>query len=285
MMDPNQAYHGFQLPKPMDAKLAKISILAIASIAVFSACWWLMNLAFHANKNLDFWIWPVLLMSLAVCTLSFFSLVNSNKLVSNFLNISIFVTYVFFMPKDFFVFIGGILFFLLSMWFEKRIRAEERARADFSIRRVLASSMPVIIYGLLLMLGSNIYANTSIDFRSNPQAFYEQLGKSTAAGVKKVDLNQTLDQFLTNQGVDDENETLSAIIASSFTARIKKAAQPYERFFPLIFTLILLALLRSFAFLFRWVTIFITWVLFRILLSVKFFKIEKVAVEVSKLTT
>src|SRR3989344_5654213 len=210
--------HGIEIPsKPSNIKLIKTTILAVVSALLFLFDWYLLNIALNGDKNLDFWIWPILLTALAIAALSFFALVNNNRYIYGLLNGLIFVGYLFFMPKDLYVVIGGILFLVLSLWFESRIRAEETSRADFSMRRVLAGSIAAIIYGLLLMLGFNIYSNTSQDFKANPDAFYGQLGKSTAAGVEKVDLNQTLSQFLTDQGVSgEENEELQKQILRQF---------------------------------------------------------------------
>lgn len=300
-----------ELPKLWNAKLIKIINLAVITAGLFIFDWWLINLALHADKRLDFWVWPSLITALAIAVLSFFALVNNNKLVYYLLNLVVLAAYIAFMPKDRFVLAGGICFLILFLWFEKRIRAEEKSRVDFSMRRVLSGSITTIIYGLLLMLGFNIYYNTSNEFKANPDAFYDELGRSAAKsvpivsrGFDRVDFNQTLDQFLVDEERESQmnkeeiraqflrqfgvqasgSESLSEIVARAFTTRIKEAAKPYEKFFPLIFTLIILGLLRTFAFVFRWLTLFIIWLLFRILLWTKFFKIEMVPVEVKKLS-
>ena len=284
-------------------KFVKIGFLAATTVVLFLLTWWFINLLIYEQMRLVFWLGAVVLMALSISALTFFTLTASNRRWFWLINGVILAGYIGIFPKDIYVIAGGLVFFLLGLLFEQRVKAEENSRADFSIRRVMSTSITTIIYGFLLLLAFNIYYNTSADFKKNPDAFYDRLGNSTAAGVEKIDLNQTLDQFLTKQGVKDErekqeiqrevlrqlgfssqnNEPLSVIVSRAFTAKIKQAARPYEKLFPLIFTLVMIALLRTFAFLFRWLTVFLTWIWFRFLLRVKFFKIEKVPVEVNKL--
>lgn len=284
-------------------KIFKISFLAAVTVVLFLLTWWLMGFLIHEHMRLIFWLYAVPLMALSSAALTFFTLTASNRKWFWWINGIILAGYIAIFPKNIYVILGGIGFFLLGLLFEQRVKAEENSRADFSIRRVMSSSVTMIIYGFLLLLAFNIYYNTSSDFKKNPDEFYDRLGRSTAAGVERIDLNQTLDQFLTNQGIKDErdkqeiqrevlrqlgfgvegNEPLSAVISRAFTSRIKSAAQPYEKIFSLIFTVVIIALLRTFAFLFRWLTILVTWLFFRLMLAAKFFKIEKVPVEVNKL--
>ena len=65
--------------------------------------------------------------------------------------------------------------------------------------------------------------------------------------------------------------------------RVRQAASGFQPLFPLIFTLIILGLLRTFAFVFRWITLGLTWLIFKLLLRLKFFRLTKVPIEVEKL--
>jgi hypothetical protein len=130
-----------------------------------------------------------------------------------------------------------------------------------------------------------------------------------------IDFNQSLDEYLQTQAEENNaqfadlseqqreeflrgarqeffdrfdieiaaDRPLSEILAEIAVNRIREAAQNYQPLFPLIFTLIILALLRTFAFIFRWIAIALTWAFFRMLLALKFFRITKAQVEVQRL--
>lgn len=305
-------------------KNIKLLALAVVSLLLLIVDWWLFKNALYGQKSLLFWVWPAIITALWIASFSFFSAVNSDKFYFVGANLLGFLAYLLIMPKDLYVILGGVVFTLLAWWFEQRVRQEEKSRANFSLRRLLSSGLTIIVYGLLILLGSNIYYHTDKDFKQHPEKFYEQLGQTAANSLPflskgidaKIDPNQTLDDFLINQAKKEAgpeisqlnkaqlsqliagsreqllkqfqlsasgSETLQVIIGRYVSGQIKNLLKGYERFFPLIFTLIVLATLRAFAFIFTWLVFFISWILFKFLLLVGFFNITKVPVEVDKL--
>jgi hypothetical protein len=301
----------------------KVLLLGTISAGLFIINWWLVETALYDERPLTFWGWPALTSALAIIFLTFFSLVNYNRWYAAFFTLASLLSYVYLFPKNIYVFLGGLFFLLLTIWFEQRIRSEETSRQDFSIRRVSSASINVMVYAILLLLGMNIYYNTSADFKANPDSFYESLGKSAANSAKYIsgedrsgiDFNQSLDQYLEAEAKQEysnydslpqsqkdrviseakdeffrqfnveisSDRSLSEIMAQAAVDRIRQSARGFEQLFPLIFTLIIVALMRTFSFVFRWLTLAATWVFFRILLSLKFFRLTRVPVEVQKL--
>jgi hypothetical protein len=180
----------------------------------------------------------------------------------------------------------------------------------------------IIIYGLLILLGFMIYSNINSHFQRDKDAFYRNLGETAVKGIpylsqdrSKYNLSQTVgeffrkeaqqqypefnqvsaqqqqmlmdqirDQFQQQFGINaDANVTLRTAIVEVVTQRMREALGQYERFFPLVFTVLLIALMRTFSFVFTWVLLLVSWVFYKLMRAVKFFKITKETVEIEKL--
>jgi hypothetical protein len=302
------------------AKNIKIAVLALASIGLMAAIWTLVNAGLYAHQPLWSWVWVVAAMMLWVISTSFFVMVNTHSWLTGFINLANLVLYVILLPHNFYVLAGGVLFYLLSFLMAKRILSEEKNQMHFSIRRTISSGLVVAIYAFLVVIGFNLYHSTNEDFKANPQKFYDRLGESVAKSIPfltenagGVNLNQSLDDYLTNQadstelqqappaernviigaareqflkqfGIDAKgNEPLADVISRIIDDKSKDVLGRFEKFFPLIFTLVIIGLLRTFAFIFDWLTLFFAWLLFRILLALRFFRIGKAQVEVDQL--
>lgn len=293
----------------------KVLILAIVSVILWLSDWMLLNQAFYlyGGGSLFFWIWPIFTTIVAISFLTFFYLVNKNFWISSAVPFLTIAGYVLVMPKDASVILGGVIFLILMFLYEWRIRYEEKNTVDFSIRRVISNSVSIMIYAILLLLGCNVYYNTQADFLANPDAYYQRLGQTAAKTVpyftrdlpNGVDFNQTLDQFLSSQAQSTNpsvikqsrndffkqfqikavsgNQSLADVFAQIATDKIRQATVNYQGYFPFIFAIIVTGLLLTFAFLLRWAAQLTGWLLFKVLLAFKFFKLANVTIEVKKL--
>jgi hypothetical protein len=300
----------------------KILTLGFLSATSLIAAFALIERAIYSDQPLVFWAWPAGLIVVGIVFLTLFAITNSNRLFLGLFAAIPMIAYVYLFPKNLFALIGGAGFLLFMIWFEQRIRSEEKSRQDFSIYRITSGSVGLMIYAFLLLLGLNIYNHTSEEFKSNPNRFYNQLGQSVVRSSQflsgehiGIDFNQSLDEYLQTQVEEaspdfeqlpesqkqqmlaqardsfferfdiniSPDRPLVEILAQVAVERIQTTAQNFQPLFPLIFTLIILALLRTFAFVFRWLAVALTWLVYRLLLLVKFFRTSKVLVEVEKL--
>ncbi|MDP4001151.1 MAG: hypothetical protein Q8P83_02835 [bacterium] len=297
-------------------KTVKIISLAVLTTLLSVINWWLINLALNGTQSLEFWIWPILVTLLWITFLAFFSLVNRNQALYALINLVSLLAYLFIMPNDLFVVLGGLLFVALSLWFQKRIKVEEKGQLHFSVFKILNSSIGIMIYALLIVLGFNIYISTNQDFKNNPDVYYDRIGASAVKSLKlsgslttsnKIDLDQTFDDFLLTSVSSQQSfgqfdlsgtreqilqnlnvqalgsESLAEILSKAITDQVKDLLAKYDKFFPLIFTLIIIALLRMFAFVFKWICLLITWFFYKVLLSFGFFRLAKIPVEIEQL--
>ncbi|MBX4191499.1 MAG: hypothetical protein KW804_01720 [Candidatus Doudnabacteria bacterium] len=300
----------------------KVLLLGVLSLVLFVIDWILISKAIYSDQSLMFWVWPGISIIASIAVLTLFMAVNSKKLYAISFTTLVLISYIVIFPKDPIVLLAGAIFFLLMVMFEQRIRSEEKSRHGFSIRRISDAGINVIIYAFLLLLGLNIYYNTSAEFKANPDSFYTVLGKSAAKSTKllggggqSVDLNQTLDQYLkteTRKQVPNfdtlpeefqrkyieqsreqffrqfninipSDQPLSEVVAQFAVERVKTSAERYSYLFPLIFTLIVTTLLSTFSFILRWLALFITWLFYKFLVRIRFVRLSKVMVEVDKL--
>jgi hypothetical protein len=188
---------------------------------------------------------------------------------------------------------------------------------------VISSSVTVLLYGIMLLMGFNIYYNVSTDFKTNPDKYYERLGQQAAKTIPYftkalipdgVSLNDSFEalinkeaqnrpeykysseferQILVNEArkafqnqfqiTASNDDTLADIVAQVTINKIRQAMEPYQNYLPVIFAILITSLLYTFAFLIRWLVIIFSWILFRILIMTSFFRLEKVQVEVEKL--
>jgi hypothetical protein len=303
-------------------KTIKILSLGLVSLALSLLTWWVIHAALYGQKPLLFWGWAAGAMVLWTSVICLFVLVNPYRWAFTIINVWSLVVYLAIMPRNIYVAAGGVGFFLLSMLYERWIRSEEKNQINFSVRRTIGSSVVIANYAFLLLVGLNIYYNTDQDFKNNPDKFYNRLGETAASSIPFVsknltpgaDLNKSLDQYLTEEAQDNPeyqnlnensqdqflatyreqflkqfgidaagNEQLATVLSRIINEKAKEVLGRFERFFPLIFTLIIIALLRTFSFVFNWVVIIATWLIYKILLGLKFFRIVKATVEVDKL--
>lgn len=314
---------GLQIPdRGPQVFWTKVAALSFAAIVSFGITWQLLAQGISHDNSLGFWFLPSLTAAIGVVFLAFLSVVNRSKYLFLGVNLAILVWYALAMPKDWVVLNGGVAFIILAFFFESRIKDDETSRADFSMSRIIRSSVSIMVYALLIIIGCSIYLKTKAEFDRNPQGFYDQIGHYAARGLRYVpsglgnfDPNQSFDEFVVEQAkrqnpefenapeqVQEEatdqarqqlmerfninisgNPLLGQVVAGVVSEKVENGTSKYQKFFPALFALLVALLFRGVASLFVWLVYAVSWVLFKILLMFKFFRIEKVQVEVDKL--
>ncbi len=259
----------------MDSQLLKRVMLAFLAVACFAFAWQTLATALNHYSDLSVWIAPVVLASLGSVFLSLLAIVGSSKWFFVSTNLAVLLCYVALMPKNLYVVAGGAMFFCLSFLFEQRVKSDEKSRADFSLHRVLRSSVYVILYALLLMIGFNIYARAAISLEKDPKHFYDRVGYYASIELEHVPSNLV--------GLNPKDPLIKDAVAGLVSETLQKQASNYQKFLPVAFALLAVALLRTIGIIFIWLTMLFAQIIFRFLLFIKFFRIEPVQVEVRKL--
>ncbi len=257
-------------------RTAKILAMGILAAAAWIADWVLIKQAIYQNQPLTFLPYPLAATILGITFLTFFFLINRNRIVSVILDVIIVGGYIAIMPKDFYVMLGAAIFLIFLIVSEQRLLADRKSQIDFSLRRTMGGALTLTVYAIVLLTGFNIYYNTQTDFKANPNFYYERIAKAANKTVPYV-----TDEF---EGLSNEQkQALSQQLANEAVEKIKETAEGYQKYFPFIFAIIVTALLLTFSFLFRWTTMIVSWLIFRLLLMTRFFKITPEMVEVQKL--
>jgi hypothetical protein len=304
------------------ARIAKLLTMGILSTGLLVLDWWLLKESMFGGEPASYWIWPAIVTVLWVVFVSFFALINPNRVTFFIFNVIGLASFLAIMPRDQYVFAGGIIFFLLSMLFQSRVQDETKNQLNFSIRRTLGNSQTIITYALLILIGFMIYSNVHEDFNRDKDSFYRRVAETAAKGIpylsndrSQYNLNQNVMDFFRKQaeqqypqfnqvsaeqqrilmeqirnnfqqqfGVDaDNNTSLKVVFTEVITQRLREALGRFERFFPLFFTILVIALMRTFSFVFTWLVLIVSWIIFKVLLVTKFFRLQKETVEVEKL--
>ncbi len=263
-------------------KIAKIAAMGLLAAVSWGINWFLLKQSIYHGESLTFFGWPLLATVLGITFLAFFFLINNNRIASLSLDTLILLSYIVIFPKEFFPILAGAIFLVFLVLFEQRLLADGKSRLDFSIRRVMGSSVSLAVYSLLLLIGFNIYYNTQADFKAQPDIYYGKLEQAASKAAEKTVPYVTQD--FNDQLSEEQKQELREMIAQQAVEKIKSSATQYQRFFPLVFTLIIVGLLSTFSFLLRWVTIISSWLIFHLLVVLKFFKLEPEMVEVKKLS-
>ncbi len=303
-------------------RIIKLSVLALLQAAAITLVWWLIQGTLYGHQPLIHWVW-VGLAAMVWCSFAgYFAITNPYRWAFIAANAWSLVAYILIMPKDLYVTLGGVVFFILSFLFQQRIASEEKNQLHFSIRRSISASILLATYGFMAVIGFNVYHYSSEDFQKDPKKYYSKVSETAVKGIpfisenfSGVNLNQSLDsylfekaksqlpedsqnsellqqsafqeyraQFIKQFGLNStENETVASAITKIIDQQSEDFLSKYSRFLPLIFALAIFGLLRTFAFIFNWTTIFFSWLLFSIMLKLRFFRIGKATVEVDRL--
>jgi hypothetical protein len=302
----------------------KIWVLAFGSFLFQSLTWIALHRALIVHPSVGTWIWTAVIAAIAITVTTFFLLVQRSRILANVLFLLSAAIYVLVSPLNIYVWIGGAIFCVFAIWYENRVWREARSRVDFALTPVISSSVSILLYGILLLLGFNIYYNVATDFRANPDKYYDRVAQQAVKSVPYfskvliggVSLNDSFETLVTKQAqsdpeyahanefekeliitqarqafqdqfnitVNSNDQTIAEIMAEVAVNKIKEIVEPYQNYFPIVFAILITGLLATFAFLIRWLIIIISWLMFRVLVAAGFFRLEKIQVEVEKLT-
>ncbi|HEX5429886.1 MAG TPA: hypothetical protein VFX17_02275 [Patescibacteria group bacterium] len=308
---------------PVPSKTWKLVLLFLASLILQVLSWYMLRQTLFAGSQTLDWVLLAVVAAAGISLTAFFSLTNKSRLLAYLLIVCSAAGYFWLLPHDLYVWIGGAVFALFSIWYEYRLMHESASRVDFSITRVIGASSSILIYAILILVGFNIYYKSSADFRANPDDFYSRIGQQAAKSVPyltdilpgNVDLNQPAGDYFASTAaannpefknassferevlIDEaknefenefqvsasNNQSMADVISEVITGKVRDALAPYQAYLPIVFTVIIVGILYTFAFLLRWTILLISWILFGVLRAAGFFRLEKVQVEVEKL--
>lgn len=257
----------------------RITQSVVAGLAtLISAVSWigLENILSKGNN----WLWPSIGFLILLIFLSLNWLLTKSKAV-------LLITLVLILVSFFFVFSFkieylAILFIALLFFLFGSFRAinEKKVRIKIQVDKILRRGLPSILTGLALVIAVAFYfsplALQSQDQIRLPRPLFNIIIQPiTKIFEEQVPISQLSEQF----GINLEgNEKFEDILYQVVNQEINKYGQPYQQYFPLGLALGIFFALKTIGFLFGWLVILLSWLIFKVLVSAGAIKIQEQAV-------
>src|SRR3989344_3242155 len=133
---------GLQAPDwTHQVRLLKAAFLAVLAIISFGTAWQVFGAGLSHPHEQGFWLFPLLLAAVGIGFLALLAIVNAKDWIFWATNLGILIWY---------LAAGWAVFFFLSFLFERRIRYDEKTRADFALNRIVSAAINLMVYALLI---------------------------------------------------------------------------------------------------------------------------------------
>ena len=284
-------------------KIHKEIILGAAVVLLSVFCWWFLKYVFYiGGLTAGCWIFGgilFILFGIALCLAMLF-IDNKAILFSSFI-LAVALFFIFFNNKLFYYFIVLILLFL-SFWLAaNRIKKEEEVQVNLNFWRIWKRGLPWLITVLCLLIALVYYFSPELvkihkkQFTIPRDTF--NLVISPIEGLIKerlpqevVNLDAEATKILTSEQIKEleqkyeieikQGESIKDLLYKLVNFQINKEKGPYEKFIPIGLAVGLFLGLRIIGFFYVAVVIMLSWLVLKILIALKFAKLEKVQKEV-----
>jgi len=171
----------------------------------------------------------------------------------------------------------ALLFFLFGSF---RAINEKKARTKIQVDKILRRGLPSILTGLALIISVAFYfsplALQGQDQIRLPRPLFDIIIQPIIKTFEgQVPISQLSEQFGVNLEGD---EKLEDVLYQVVNQEINKFSQPYQQYMPLGFTLGVFFALKVIGVILMWLVILLSWLIFKILVSIKAIKIQEKAV-------
>ena len=226
------------------------------------------------------WLWPSIGFLILLVFLSLNLLLTKSKAV-------LLITLVLILVSFFFVFslrieYLAVLFIALLFFLFGSFQAvnEKKIRIKIQVNKILRLGLPSILTGLALIIAAAFYfsplALQSQDQIRLPRPLFNIIIQPIIKTFEgQVPISQLSEQF----GINLEgNEKFEDILYQVINQEINKYSQPYKQYFPLGLAVGIFFALKTIGFIFGWLVILLSWLIFKVLVSVGAIKIHEQAV-------
>ena len=258
-------------------------------LAVFS--WWCLKCVFYnGNYVLGSWCLVLgifILFGIALC-LTMLLIKNKIILFGSF-GLALLLFFIFFNNEPFYYLIVLILLFLAFWLTSKKIKKEEKIRG-----------LPIFITALILLISLVYYFSPELMNKKEtkikiPQNVFNLAIKPIEGLIKEqlpegVDLDSEVSKFLPTAQIRDLEQQFGVKINNKDIGRdvlyklvdyqLNNLAGPYKKFIPLGLAIGLFITLKIVSLIYVPIVIMLSWLMLKILMLIKFVKIEKETKEV-----
>lgn len=172
-----------------------------------------------------------------------------------------------------------IVSFLLFVFGSYRAIGEKEARIKIEVRRILKRGLPMVLTGLCLVIASAYYFSP-LALQGENEIVIPRLWFDKVIGpMLNVLGEQTGNPLMMDSQFRSQIETqLKDDLYQTVNQEINRHSQSYQQYLSLGLAIGFFFALRTIGIVFNWLVILLTWLTFKILVSVKAIKIQEKAV-------
>jgi len=284
-------------------KIYKEIILGAAVVLLGLFSWYFLRYIFYVgNLTIGCWIWGGILFILFGVVLCLAMLLIDNKAIlfgSFVLTAALF--FVFFNNELFYYFIAILILIAAFAFANKKIRKEEEVQVNLNFWRIWKRGLPWLITILCLVIVLVYY------FSPEPAKFQQkeiQISRSNFNLIlrplegliserlpKEIgDLNVEAIQSLNKEQIKDlknqynievkKGDTIKDVLYKLVNFQLNSVSGPYKKFVPFGLAIGLFITLKIISILYVAIVIMLAWLAIKILIAIKFAKLEKIQKEV-----
>ncbi|MBL7155023.1 MAG: hypothetical protein ISS88_00765 [Candidatus Portnoybacteria bacterium] len=233
------------------------SVLAGLATLISAISWVGLENILSGGNN---WLWPSIGFLILLIFLSLNWLLTKSKAVLLITLILILVSFFFvfsFKIEYLAVLFIALLFFLFGSF---RAINEKKVRIKIQVDKILRRGLPSILTGLALVI--------AVAFYFSPLALQ---------GQNKIEVPRFLFDIVV-QPIIVDIPLSGDMLYQAINQEINKYGQPYQQYFPLGLAMGIFFALKTIGFLFGWLVILLSWLIFKVLVSAGAIKIQEQAV-------
>jgi len=217
------------------------------------------------------WIWPSIGFLILLIFLGLSWLITKSKAILLTSLIIVLICFFFFFRFELEYLAVIFIAFLLFVFGSYKAISEKEIRIKIEVRRILKRGLPTVLTGLCLIISAAYYFSPLALQEDNeieiPRVLFDKvIGPVISIFEKQIDIPLIINDEFKN----DFYETINH--------EINRHSQSYQQYFSLGLAIGFFFALRTVAIVFSWLVILLTWLVFKILVSLEAIKIQEKAV-------
>jgi hypothetical protein len=250
------------------------SVVAGLTTLISAASWLGLKNVLTGGHN---WLWPSIGFLILLTFLSLNWLLTKSKAILlvtlTLVSISFFFAFSFKMTYLAVLFIA-LLFFLFGSW---RAVNEKEVRIKLEVDKILRRGLPAVLTGLILITATAYYFSPLALENQNqikiPRFLFDLIVQPV---VETLEAQVPLSQLSAELGVGStDNQQFEEALYQLVNERFNQFSQPYQEYLPFGLAIGLFFALKAISLPFKWLVILLSWLIFKLLVSLGAIKIQE----------
>ena len=278
-------------------KLHKEIILGFVVVLLGAFSWYFLKYVFYiGNLTLGCWALGIgifILWGIALC-LAMLLIRNKAILYGSFI-LTLILFGMFFNNEPFYYLVGLIILFWAFAVGSAKVRREESVQVNLNFWRIWKRGLPIFITVLILMIALVYYFSPSLDkvrkaelriprnsFNLAIKPFERLIKERLPEGINDLDVQA--EEILTKEQIKEledkyeidikEEDTVKDFLYKLANYQLNSIKGPYQKFVPIGLAIALFLGLKLISILYVAIIIMLSWLVLKILIALKFIRIE-----------